>query len=180
MTENVNSSAYNSKASNDLLENSSPCNSKRSTDFSELFSKRSSPCNDSKRSIYPRSLFVGNLWYKVNEASLRRLFQKFGAVADIVIMRNHRQVFGFVQFHTAAAVGMCLEQHAREPLVCDNKVLDIKRRVKKAALAAAPACGLPEWSKKEKSERVQASAAFLPFIETESQPLFSYFQDQLF
>lgn len=222
----------------------------------------SSLCN-SKRSnnVYPKSLFVGNLWYKVNEASLRRLFQKFGTVADIVIMRNHRQVFGFVQFHAAASVDLCLNQHLREPLVCDNRVLEIKRRVKKGPKSSCeivvenfdkrcireadlwdyfkqfgpvvhialfpctssgslesstttsacvtfqapryvlnvlsqcqhsikhqslcvkrPVAALADSSKEERvglEERV-ALDRFVPFIESESQPFFSYFQDCLF
>ena len=249
-----------------MSDSSSPINSSKCNVSSSPISN--SLCNSKRSSnVYPKSLFVGNLWYKVNEASLRRLFQKFGTVADIVIMRNHRQVFGFVQFHAAASVDLCLNQHLREPLVCDNRVLEIKRRVKKGPKSSceilvenfdkrcireadlwdyfkqfgpvvhialfpsssssssnsgessgsssitASACvtfqapryvlnvlsqcqhsikhqslcvkrpveaaALADSSKEERVERV-ALERFVPFIESESQPSFSYFQDCLF
>ncbi|XP_041376167.1 RNA-binding protein 39-like isoform X2 [Gigantopelta aegis] len=67
-----------------------------------------------KGNVGPMRLYVGSLHFNITEEMLRGIFEPFGKIDDVKLMRNHEnstsQGYGFITFHDSEDAKKALEQ----------------------------------------------------------------------
>lgn len=80
--------------------------------------------------LIPNKVFVGGLLYATGHESLRKFFEKFGAVhsAEVIYNRETKRSrgFGFVIFKEAKTVAEVLYRQKVNPLMIDEKQIEVK------------------------------------------------------
>ena len=71
------------------------------------------------------NIYVGNLSRTTTEDGLKKMFEQYGEVQSVKIMKDkftgEVRGFGFVTFEDYACVDACLEAQKREPLMMRGK-----------------------------------------------------------
>ncbi|KMT63769.1 RNA recognition motif domain-containing protein [Catenovulum maritimum] len=90
---------------------------------------------DSTEAVETKTLYVGNLPYRANEAAVKELFEKYGTVTSVRLMRDRntgkRKGFGFVEISANAIVKAVEELNDSEFQQRTLKVREAKDKVAK-------------------------------------------------
>eukprot|EP00752_Nemacystus_decipiens_P016539 g14782.t1 len=91
-----------------------------------------SPAAHDKDNDVEGKLFIGGISWQTTEEGLRHHFGKYGALADIALMKDkytgHPRGFGFIKFEDLTVLDEILSQEHK----IDGKVVDVKRAVPKS------------------------------------------------
>ncbi|XP_071455014.1 heterogeneous nuclear ribonucleoprotein A1, A2/B1 homolog [Hetaerina americana] len=90
----------------------------------------SNPDDDRNEAVSFRKLFIGGLDYKTTEETLKRHFEKWGKIVDVVVMKDpitkRSRGFGFITYSRAFMVDDC---QAARPHKVDGREVEPKRAV---------------------------------------------------
>uniref|UniRef100_A0A0K2TCT3 Heterogeneous nuclear ribonucleoprotein A3 [Bos mutus] n=1 Tax=Lepeophtheirus salmonis TaxID=72036 RepID=A0A0K2TCT3_LEPSM len=96
-----------------------------------------------------RKLFLGGLNYSTTEDGLKKYFEKYGELVDIVVMRfpdtRRSRGFGFVTFAQVDQADACFEER---PHTIDSTTIETKRATPKEEMESADEGSQPEVMRK--------------------------------